>query len=192
MRHLICSIGLVAAASPALAACPVAADMERGLRLGLATGEVEEVTRGTAEGETRSRFIVEGYVSEVRLGQGVFPLEVREEENGTEVATPTTYRYATPLPAPAPGLEVSLELVVEGDETRQERHDYSFGTPVTWTYGSCAYEVIPVRTVHFRDGTEVSRDSLHYLVAFGHSYLAGYSDGESEDVYTYVSVEAMP
>ena len=178
-------------AAPALADFPVGADLAAGLRFGLATGETEEVTRG-GPGETVSAFIAGGYVSTVRLAQGVYPLEVRETENGEEIATPSTYSYATtPLPAPAPGLAFTLEVVITGDTETRTRQDYIYGQPVTWTYGTCAYEVIPVTTVHYEEGRETARDELHYLPEFGHSYLAGFSDGQSEDVYVYVSVEAM-
>lgn len=176
---------------PARAACPVAADMEAGVVFRLATGEEERARRDGPE-RTVSEFVAGGYVSRVTLAHGLYPLEVVETENGEAVATPTTYIYPEgPLPAPAPGLQVSLDVGLRGDRESREQQLYIFGQPVTWTFGSCAYQVIPVTTVHSEAGEEVSRDALHYLPELGHAYLAGFSQpGSAEDVYTYVSVEA--
>ncbi|MFY0635101.1 MAG: hypothetical protein JXQ91_14905 [Vannielia sp.] len=195
MHRLICQSLMVAAAlaapAPALAACPTAADLEGGLRLDLATGETETVTRAEA-GTTVSTIGAEGFATRIRLAQGIYPLEVVQLEDGAPSQPPTTYDYGqSPLPAPAPGLEASLEVALSDGAGRSQRHDYSFGSPVTWTYGACAYEVIPVTTRHFSGGEETSREVLHYLPEFGHSYLASYAEGDTLDVYTYVSVEAV-
>lgn len=181
------------AASPALAAdCPVGADMDEGVRFSEATGNVEVIKRGEAPGEVVSTYGSDGYLNVVRLAHGVYVTEITNLVNGVPEGAPDRYSYdISPLPAPAPGLEVAAQVTVTGAATKEQTWTYSFGEPVTWTYGSCAYEVIPITTRQLAEGEEVSREVLHYLPEFGHSYLSVYADGEIEEVYTYVSVEAV-
>ncbi|QDC08851.1 hypothetical protein FHY55_06170 [Oceanicola sp. D3] len=203
MRHSVClgraalALAIATAATsmalPAHAACPVGADMDKGIRFEVANGDVETARRADDAGQVISSYGADGYVSVVRLAHGVYPLEIASLNGGVPAGTPETFAYATsPLPTPAPGLEVSLEVTVTGEATKRERHDYSFGAVVTWTLGKCAYEMIPVTARHFSEaGKEMSREVAHYFPALGHSYLASYADEESEDVYTYVNVEAV-
>ncbi|MBS8225856.1 hypothetical protein [Vannielia litorea] len=195
MCHAICLGVLALAAAPGAtrADCPAAADMAaEGIRFTVATGDVEVVKRGQEEGQTISCYGSDGYLSVVRLAHGVYPVEIAQLDGGLPSGVPQRFSYGdAPLPVPAPGLQVSFEVTVTGEQTQTERHDYSFGQPVTWTLGDCAYEMIPVTARHFRAGEEVTREVAHYLPEFGHSYLALYSDGQGEEVYTYVRVEAV-
>ena len=179
-------------ASPAFAECPVAEDLEKGIKFTI-SGDETEVFRKLPNGLITSDYGGGGYYSRVLLAKGVYLLEVLELENG-DVIPGTRVTYAFPvrheeLPDPVPGTGWRAELVLnEGGAFSKETQVYSFGAPQTIRFGGCAYELIPV-TVDYPG--ENQQDTLHYMPALGISYLAAYKDAEETNRFEYQAIEAV-
>ena len=186
---------LLALALPAqaLAQCPTADDLARGILFTGAEGETELFTSG--DGDTiLARFrSPEGLESDAVLARGVYLMDLvshpgAPEETRSLYAFPLLTREL-PLPTPGGSFEIAAEVSV-GDHAATELQSYSFGPAGEARYGDCAYEVIPVEiTYSTLQGTV---ETYHYLPALGISYFAAVSSEMGDHTYPYIRIEALP
>jgi hypothetical protein len=192
-RHFLpLVLPLVLISGPALADCPVKADLQTGIRLYDLDGNYELFQRHN-EHIIKGAWVEGGVASAgYLLNGGLYLLDVHELESDTPVPlTRTTYAFPVhpaDAPLPLPGGQWDVEvLVTEGGHFSTEGQHYAFGAPEWVNLGACDYRVIPV-TVSYNNSNE--RDVLHYLPALGISYLSEIHEGDKLlDHFTYQSLE---
>ncbi|WP_172293644.1 hypothetical protein [Pseudoruegeria sp. HB172150] len=175
MRHLLI-VGLALAPLPALADCPVAADLAGGVRLISTAGAAETFTLqndGTIE---VFFFYAPGMGSRYHLAKGTYLLDHENIVSGEIVENSTAvYKYPVSteqLPDPAPGAVWEGQIAVHGDAPRaSESQSYAFGETRELDIAGCAYVSLPVIAT-FRN-TEISFQNVYeYLPELGFAYLA--------------------
>ena len=133
-----------------------------------------------------------------RLGKGTYVLEITDLQDGTPLPeTKVSYGYTmTPgeMPGPAPGLIWNAKTAVRtSDGVDQETHAYAFGDATTIAFGDCTYSMIPAEIRYSGEGgLDNLRDVLHYLPDLGISYLAETHDDQTDSIFDYISIEALP
>lgn len=164
---------LLLLAAPAVADCPVPADMEgNGLRFSAQTGDVETFTR-SADGLTHST-VQSAAKPTVRavLAKGLYLTRIYDLVDGAS-ANEVSYTYPTALDnLPEPFAQGALTVTVEGRDpqgTFKSTETYTFGEASVLTIGTCAFAMIPVKLTYA--GTD-AYDLFHYLPEYGLSYLA--------------------
>ncbi|WP_292023180.1 hypothetical protein [Maritimibacter sp. UBA3975] len=187
------ALSLVLLATPAVAACPVPADMDgAGVRFTAETGDVETFTR-SADGvtqstvESRSKPMVRA-----ELAKGLYLTRIYDVVDGGS-ANEVSYSYPTALGnLPEPFAQGALTLTVEGTDDQgkfKSTETYTFGAASGLTIGTCAFEMIPVELTYA--GTD-QWDLFHYLPEYGLSYLAATfaADGAKTD-YSFNDVMGL-
>lgn len=170
--------------------CPVAADLDKGIRFTVNAQESETI-RNYGDGVLLSLYEVEGATgSHVLLGQGIYLLQLMDIEDGKLLAsTRSTYAYAmrpSEMPVPTPNGGWSAQYMFEGFEAQSV--EYVFGALTKQSFGECSYDMIPVDAVYQPAG---DHEILHYFPELGLSYLAGYYDNGKLERYSYVGISAV-
>ncbi len=186
-------LGMLSAGA-VLADCPVAADLDKGIRF-TAEAQESETIRNYGNGVLLSLYEVEGAInSHVLLGQGIYLLQSIDIEDGKPIArTRSTYAYSmqpSEMPVPTPNADWSAQYVF-GDGYGYATHnvEYVFGALTKESFGECSYDMIPVDVVYQPAG---DRELLHYFPELGLSYLAGHYDDDGKlDRYSYVRISAV-
>ncbi len=191
-------LGLVATmlvAGPVAAECPVAADLEAGIRFDVDEGD-SEVFRSLRPGVVEAIYShADGGATRTLLGQGVYLLELVEMA-GKEPDPSTRMTYAFPqnaedLPRPVPGSTAQFELLRnENGSLEREVQSYDFGPQARATFGACTYDMIPIEIRYSEDDSNTV-DLLHYLPELGIAYFAGSTYDGTTDRYSYHRIEAV-
>ncbi len=194
MRALL--LALTCFASPLAAQCPIASDLETGIRLVDKEGATETYQ---TFGDNHVRGVWSdnsGTLSKFVLLKGLYIVEQFDLEDGNaRPDTRSTHSYPlNPEDAPIPvagGRWDTKVVTMDNDGVESRVESYLFGTPTRVTIGGCGYDMIPVTGIyHGDDGYE---ETLHYLPELGFSYLseARYK-GEEPDRYVYVEITTSP
>ncbi|WP_323766613.1 hypothetical protein [Antarctobacter sp.] len=194
MRFHVAALSLVLA-PPALADCPVAADLDAGIRFTVDGVDTEEYRR-SGPGVVESLYIsADGAISRSLLAQGIYLIELVDMVDGSpDQDTRTTYAFpgrAEDLALPASGQQVVYDLAVNtlGD-LRKERQTYDFGQAGILNFGACEYEMIPIE-IRYDPDESGSVDLLYYLPGLGFSYYAGSDHADGSDRYMYSNIEVI-
>ena len=196
MTHRVglCALLLCALTGPAMAQgdCPVAADLATGIRFGIENDETEVFTRISP---TRLRSVYStapGSGSEVILARGLYVLQVRSFDNWKpDAESMISHVFPMPdaeLPLPVPG--TTWEVIptkTDGGDTTKDRQLYTHGQSFSKTYGTCAYDVIPV-TIRYPDLPGDYHETVHYLPELGLSYLAAFTDADGRVDINYLTI----
>ncbi|WP_417206097.1 hypothetical protein [Antarctobacter sp.] len=194
MRLHVVAMSLVLA-GPTLADCPVAADLDTGIRFTVDGADTEEYRR-SGPGVVESLYIsAEGATSRSLLAQGIYLIELVDLVDGSpDQDTRTTYAFpgrAEDLALPEPGQQVVYDLVRNSlGDLQSERQTYDFGQVGILNFGACEYEMIPIEIRYDPDETG-SVDLLYYLPGLGFSYFAGSDHADGSDRYMYTNIEVI-
>lgn len=189
------SVG-IAAAAPAPAQCPVAADLAGGIRVHEEGPGYETFWQDTP-GVVRGRYSNgETEVAQYLLGKGIYMLMVEDLDfEGKPVpGSRTIYAHEVAiaeLPEPVPSSTWKAEVIVAqgGGGFSSETHLHGFAAMERVVLGGCGYDMIPIEIAYEGLG---STDVLHYLPELGISYLAEvHWDGRPADIYPYDDIEAL-
>lgn len=181
--------------NPALADCPTANDLDRGIQLTDLDGSTETYRR---QSELFVRGVWDdgiGAGSSFLLLKGIYVVEVFDIENG-DVVSGTRVTHAYPLkpadaPLPVAGGRWDTEVITldQGEATTQ-RESHLFGPTTQATIGGCSYEMMPIIGIYHDEGGY--EETLHYLPELGLAYLVETRDQDQPaDRYTYVRIEAV-
>jgi hypothetical protein len=178
----------------ALAECPVAADLETGIRL--SDGEGSETFVRDSDLSVIATYEAEGAPpTQSLLAHGIYVMSNADLEDGTPVSgTEVTYVYPVnvpdlPLPIPGGTFETTVMRLGDGQMSNQ-RETYAFGEMTSVTIGACSFEMIPI-TARYPDEGPDRYEVIHYLPELGFGYLAEYHDAQMDDIYTYTAIEAV-
>lgn len=183
-------------ATPVLAECPKAADLSIGIKATLTDGSVEEYR---AAGSGLVEHIVrydDGYTARNLLGQGVYVIELAEQENGQIVpSSRTTTSYpmnadAMPIPKAGAAWRVTVGMR-DADGFFKEEQRYSWGELIQTTYQDCTFDTVAGEIVYSGDGYTY-REEIHYLPQLGVGLLMSYtSDDGTHEAFSYETIETM-
>lgn len=186
---------LLALALPgaALAQCPTADDLARGILFTGENGETELFTAGNGDTVLARYRSPDGLESDAVLARGVYLTELVSQP-GSEAENLSVYAYPLlaremPLPEPGASFEVDAEVTV-GSHSATEAQSYSFGSIEEVRFGDCAYEVIPVEVTY--STLQGTVETYHYVPALGITYFAAVSSAMGDHVYPYIRIEALP
>ena len=189
---LAMSLGLGA---PALADCPNAGDLGKGIRFTVDAVDTDAY-RQIRPGVIESVFTAEdGYVNRSLLAQGIYLIELVDLVDGApDPQTRITYafpRKADDLDLPEPGGQVVYDLVINnlGDVT-SEKQTYDFGLEAVINFGACEYRMIPIE-IRYDPDPSAGVDLLYYLPELGFSYFAGSDYEDGSDRYLYSNIEVI-
>ncbi|SNS34302.1 hypothetical protein [Antarctobacter heliothermus] len=194
MRFHVVAMSLVLAI-PALADCPVASDLDTGIRFTVDGTDTEEY-RQSGPGVVESLYIsADGATSRSLLAQGIYLIELVDMVDGSpDQDTRTTYAFpgrAEDLALPAPGQQVAYDLVMNSlGDLKQERQTYDFGQAAVINFGACEYQMIPIE-IRYDPDESGSVDLLYYLPELGFSYFAGTDHADGSDRYMYSNIEVI-
>lgn len=193
---ILAMVAAMTVAVPVLAEeCPVATDLEAGIRFGVDKGD-EEVFRSLRPGVVEAIFThADGGATRSLLGQGIYLLELMDMD-GAEPDPSTRMTYAFPqnaedLPLPVPGSTAQFSLLRnERGNFESEVQSYDFGPKGRATFGACTYDMIPIEIRYSEDDSNTV-DLLHYLPELGIAYYAGSTYDGTTDRYIYHRIEAV-
>lgn len=196
MMTRIAACALLVLPAAALADCPTADDLEKGILFHVDGGDREVFRRFSddvissvysyGDGGPESRFL---------LGRGMYLLETTEVENGVTLAgSKVVYAFEMgvdemPLPTPEAGWTTDV-IVREGTFLDTETQIYSFGPQTQVSFGACTYDMIPVIQSYRPDPDEVV-EYVNWLPELGISYLVRASYPDGDDRYVYNRIEAL-
>lgn len=193
MRAIALTIGLFPAV--ALADCPTADDVERGVRFTASNGNTDTYRR-TGDGVIEADFRdAGGQGTRVTLAKGIYILSF-SRASGSEIDARSTSRWSYPeadFPDPVAEGGWDVEAIVaspDGTETQSQK--IRFGEPTEMTFGDCTYEMLPIEA-EFRAETFNYFDRLHYFPSLGIAYVAASGDlgGEPHFVTDNIRIEAL-
>lgn len=184
------------AASPALADCPVAADLATGVRVTETDGTVNLFTAigdGTVVNDGTAP---DGYTYRNILAQGTHLVELGDTSNGAFM--PDTHRVVTyPTPRanmPAPTTTTSYEFdttIATSTGEYAEVQTQRWGAQSSLTIGDCTYDMIPAK-INYTNADYVVLEGLHYLPALELALLHSYQiQGEPASIYTAAKIETV-
>ncbi|MGH1415225.1 MAG: hypothetical protein ACRBB0_17175 [Pelagimonas sp.] len=173
--------------------CPIAADLDKGIRFQGDDGAMETFVQWT-DGVVASNYSdpdMTGMRS--MLGQGVYLLEIIDVEDGHLVPhTRLTFAHemaASAMPKPVAGGDWRAQTYSWGGyENGMEVAIYAFGEQGTKTFGSCSYDMIPIE-VSFDPAGRI--ELLNYLPELGLAYVVGLEENGQLDRFDYTSIEAV-
>lgn len=185
------------AASPALAICPVADDLNTGGILALEDNGTRHVFRSignsvvAAEAET-----VEGSQYRDLLAHGFHILQMADIVDGTidadsivNIAFPSA---AQDLPVPEENGSWSVKTAITdtfGFYVEEQSH--SWGQKITLTIAECTYDVIPAK-VTLRDDLDIEiTEGIYYFPDLGISLVHSYLEETFSENYSYIGIEAL-
>lgn len=184
----------------AWAACPTAADMEDGVEITFANGDVtvmRAIGAGMVEVEETYSWSPEGRRYFAWLGLYVTdegPL-VAEGESPPEARVRTVYPVAvTEMPVPAadaPGWEGTLRREIGSELSEAAGYQVRFGRMAPVTMGGCTYDAVAIGE-SLRPGTPEQKDQYsHYLPALGTGYIVGWTIGGELFLTEPVAIRAL-
>ena len=188
------TILLLTLGAPAWAGCPVAADLDSGVRLLYENGTAELYRQQRPAVVAMTSTFSDGYESRAMLGQGVYLLEVVDLVAGeADPSSRVTYAFdMTPdaMPVPSPGAKWRARTIV--DRMDQEKLTASWDDAAKMVFGECAYTVI-AGTMHYAAADYSYTERLHFFPDLGFAYLASFDDHELEEpeVYRLVSMSVV-
>lgn len=184
----------MALATEAYADCPVAADLDRGIRMFHADDTVE-VYRRLKPGlvEVRSAY-PDGYDSWTLLGQGVYVLELADLVGGRiDPQSKSTFAFpmaATDMPLPEAGGTWVVETAARDSyDIWSETVAMSWGQAGSIDYGECTYAMIP-GTFSYKSELYNHQEVIHYLPELGLGVLYSYVDEDmnSPDIFEVTNI----
>ncbi|MBQ2262677.1 MAG: hypothetical protein II336_15065 [Loktanella sp.] len=181
-------------ASPAWAICPVADDLQTGIRLTADDGAVETYVAQTPDIVELTITYDDGYADQSLLAHGVYLLEVTALQDGQpQPGTQTTYVYPVKpeaMPVPAAGDVWRTRAIV--DSVNDDKISAQWDEPIQMTYGTCSYTVLPGEITYAGIGYRQT-EGLHYLPELGLAYLTRFETDSRDDVdeYTVISITAV-
>ncbi len=184
-------------ATPAMASCPVGADLASGIRLVQADGTTDDY-RALRPGvvETISTY-TDGYVARTLLGQGIYVLEVADVVDGSvDPYTQAVFAFrmaASDMPLPDPNTQMKFGTTVrDGGGLYPENIVIDWGDRAAVTYGKCSYAMIPGTFSHTSDDYD-HQEVVHYLPELGISVLHSYFDDEmtEADIYPVADIKTI-
>ena len=158
----------------AQAACPVAADLDRGIRITFTDGGTETYRNGGVGLVSVTGRDTDGTGFEMELGRGVHLMYWEGIEDGALSGFPARYDYAgvgasdLPLPRPGKGWRSEVTLT-NADGSRPEAQTHLYGPVSTVLIGDCQYDMIEVVVVY--DSADNYQETLRYLPELGLAYL---------------------
>lgn len=184
------------AATPALAECPVAADLETGVRVTESDGTINLFT-AVGDGVVQNDGTApSGYTYRNLLAQGTHLVELGDTENGSYAdGTRRTVIYPisrADMPVPTPNSRNEYETTIRaagGDYP--ESQTQMWGAMTTLDIGECSYDMIPGKLT-YTNSSFVVLEGLYYLPALELGLLHSYQiQGESADNYVASKIEAV-
>ncbi|MFW2542402.1 hypothetical protein ACN2XU_07150 [Primorskyibacter sp. 2E107] len=182
-------------APAALADCPVAGDLEAGLRFSTSDGNVE-VLEAFTPGVVASFYYEAGTLdSRVLLAQGIYMIEYMPYDGtALEASARDTYIYEhspQDMPVPTTGDMLTLPVTVnEGGELSRATDVFVADAETTITFGDCSYRMLPIR-MYFDTEDQQTYDILNYLPELGVAYLAQSFYPDGSDTYDYTTLEVV-
>ncbi len=196
MKHFRFACALVALGPvAAAAACPTAADLAKGIRFTLASGETD-VYRASGDTRVTGTFTERPFAgSQYVLIQGIYIANVNSFENMLPVPdTSVETEYRSPdrdLPTPeAETIWTVASSSTAGQDKWSEEQTYSAGELSEVTLGDCTYEMIPITVTYSSNRGYL--EQLHYLPELGVSYMVASESPDGRHQSTYVKIEALP
>jgi len=185
-------------AAPALADCPVRADMGRGVDVRMEDGIIDTYRAGGAGIViAESPPDGDGVVVQTELGQGTYVLALTDIVDGKpDIDTQYTFSFGrdpTDLPVPRPNTKSSFKTNVRIDGDRfVETLVVSWGAATTITYGDCRYEMIPGEFIYDSVGYQAV-ETVHFLPELGIGILYTLYDNtdDTPDLHQVVSLTAV-
>lgn len=184
-------------AGPALADCPVAADLASGIRLISEDGTREVyLQQGPGVVEMTGTY-PDGYTSRTLLGQGIYVLELVDLIDGqADLSTRLTFAFPMQpgeIPIPAAGDVWQVKTAMwDGYESIAETISARWGSLARVTYGDCSYDMI-AGTLSYSSADYSHQEVIHYLPQLGFGALYSYDDADlpEPDVYVVVGIERV-
>ena len=185
------------AATPVFAECPVAADLDSGIRV-IETDGTVNLFVNIGDGVVQNDGVApDGYRFRNILAQGTHLVELGDVDDGSYIlGTQQSVSYGVPrgsLPIPTANSTWSVETVVTLDDggSYPETQSQRWGAPTTLSIGDCTYDMIPAKLTYINSDYEVY-EGLHYLPALGLALLNTYQiKGDVPSVYTAARIEAV-
>jgi len=184
------------AASPALADCPVAADLAGGVRVTETTGTINLFTAQPNGRVQNDGTAVNGYLYRNLLVQGTHLAELGDTDGRDYLPdTRRTVTYPRPdaqMPVPTPNTTATYETTITtSGGSYPETQDQSWGAMTTLTIGDCSYDMIPGK-ITYTNTDYVVFEGLHYLPALELALLHSYQiEGSAPDIYDAATIEAV-
>ena len=184
------------AASPALADCPVAADLQNGVRVTETTGTTNLFT-AQANGRVQNDGATpDGYLYRNVLVQGTHLAELGDTDGSDYL--PGTRRTVTypvadsAMPLPQPNTSATYETTIATSSgSYPETQDQRWGAMTTLPIGECTYDMVPGK-ITYTNSDYVVFEGLHYLPALQLALLHSYQiQGDAPDVYEAALIEAV-
>ena len=197
MTRTLAAILVAIGTGAAHAACPVAADLENGVKIvdrNDGVGIYQRLSNGLIY-EAYDIDTPDGYWVESALG--VYLTRDGNLKNGDKVpASESTFTFPVPvdqLPAPTDGMkwEGDVKVSKAGQPDEVERKFVSAGPETTLSMGACTYKARVVTIItDFADGTNLV-GQMHYLPELGFSFYSAYGTREDwlTDYYVPRSIE---
>ncbi|MCF2905421.1 hypothetical protein L0666_10505 [Octadecabacter sp. CECT 8868] len=184
------------AAAPALADCPVAADLETGIRVTESDGTTNTF-RLIDDGIVQNDGVAtDGYTYRNLLAQGTHLIGLSDTENGNDIPdTVRTMTYAfAPAGMPIPEASSSRSYqttVTSPTSVYPETQTQAWGAMTTLTIGDCTYDMIPGKLT-YTNTDYVVYEGLYYLPDVGLGLLHSYQiQGDPVDRYQAIKIEAL-
>lgn len=157
-------------------ACPVEADLDRGIRVEYDDGTTEVFRAMEAPGVVAVRGVLgDGTGYRAELGRGVHLLSYAPSaaDGAPDVAGRITYDYglaAMALPVPRPGERFDTPVIVtDAYGSRDEAQSQAYGPEEVLAIGGCSYGMVPVIIAYDTDSAYT--EALRYLPELGISLL---------------------
>ncbi|PWJ20480.1 hypothetical protein [Jannaschia seohaensis] len=191
MRALALAFLLV----PSVAAgCPVAGDIETGIRIVYQDG-TEEIFRRVTPGEVEVRYDDNGTPHRDMLGHGLYLLRSGPVSGGAaEDVLTVDYGHApADLPRPAPGLTVRFDTTERfGDDPTAVHESYTAGAATDVTVGDCLLRAFEVKLLREQSTGPIGVERVRYFPDLGFGHVSGVSDpGAPMESFALTKIEAM-
>ncbi|SLN40619.1 hypothetical protein [Pseudooctadecabacter jejudonensis] len=182
------------AATPAWATCPTGADLATGITFTSDAGDRDTFT-SIGNGVVQIDGVAtDGFTYRTLLGQGVHVLQLSDTENGQPISdsvVSTSYPMAArDLPIPTAQSRWDVDTIINGyGDIYAEAQSQTWGQPITFRVGDCAFDALPGKIRYESDGFTVNEEVI-YLPELSMSLLISYEDdGAPKDTWTYIDVE---
>ena len=189
---------VITVAASAVAACPVASDLENGGVRFIGPDGTDEVHVRISPHQVQMDLIEQGVPGTYRaiMIQGVYIQWLGATTDDGAIDAASIFVMArdidpAEMPTPEPGLEwqVAQDFIdVGGDgSAASETMAITVAEATTWTLGECTYDMYPV-TISTTVPDDVYIETINYLPALGTGVLVAYRDSQTDDTYPYVDI----
>jgi hypothetical protein len=178
------AITLLPGLAAAQAACPTAADLDRGIRVTFADGGTETFRNAASGLVSVAGRESDGLGFEMDLGQGFHLMSWEGTTNGQLDGAALRYDYgvgASDLPRPVAGKGWRSEVTVTDiNDVRSEPQTHRYGQISSIVIGDCTYQMMEIVIAYATGDNYV--ETLRYLPELGISYLVwNEADGMEPD-----------